>query len=284
MEYKYKAFISYRHIAPDMQAAEKLQRILEAYKPPKSLGIKKENWRIFRDVSELQSSSDLSEIIKNAIESSEFLIVICSPQYTESKWCLQELTRFRELHDNKNTNIITLLVSGDPRTAFPEALTYTEVTTVNEKAETVTVREDVEPLAANIVADTLKDSMKKLKTESLRIAAPLLGCDFNDLFQREKRREAARRRLIFGGVSGILSLISIISVASAVTINGKNKQIQKQNDQIMEQNDQIKAQNAEIESKNDALLVENAGHLAVESENLFKENDLIPAIKKAVEA
>ena len=109
MEYKYKAFISYRHIAPDMQAAERLQKLLESYKPPKSLGKKKENWRIFRDVSELQSSNDLSEIIKNAIESSEYLIVICSPQYTESKWCLQELTRFRELHDNKNTNIITNL-------------------------------------------------------------------------------------------------------------------------------------------------------------------------------
>ena len=284
MEYKYKAFISYRHIEPDMQAAERLQKMLEAYKPPKSLGLKKENWRIFRDVSELQSSNDLSEIIRNAIESSEFLIVICSPQYTESKWCLQELTRFRELHENKNTNIITLLVNGDPRESFPEALTYTEVTTVNEKGEKVTVREDVEPLAANIVADTLKNSMKKLKTEFLRIAAPLLGCDFNDLFQREKRREAAKRRLIFGGVSGVLSLISIISIASAVTINGKNKQIQEQNDQIMEQNDQIKAQNAEIERKNDALLIENAGHLAVESENLFKENDLIPAIKKAVEA
>ena len=284
MEYKYKAFISYRHIEPDMQAAEKLQKMLEAYKPPKSLGLKKENWRIFRDVSELQSSNDLSEIIRNAIESSEFLIVICSPQYTESKWCLQELNRFRELHDNKNTNIITLLVNGDPRESFPEALTYTEVTTINEKGETVTVREDVEPLAANIVADSLKNSMKKLKTEFLRIAAPLLGCDFNDLFQREKRREAARRRLIFGSVSGILSLISIISVAAAVTINGKNNQIQKQNDQILEQNDQIKAQNAEIESKNNALLVENAGHLAVESENLFKENDLIPAIKKAVAA
>ena len=284
MEYKYKAFISYRHIEPDMQAAERLQKMLEAYKPPKSLGLKKENWRIFRDVSELQSSSDLSEIIRNAIESSEFLIVICSPQYTESKWCLQELTRFRELHDNQNTNIITLLVNGDTRESFPEALTYTEVTTINEKGEKVTVREDVEPLAANIVADSLKNSMKKLKTEFLRIAAPLLGCDFNDLFQREKRREAARRRLIFGSVSGVLSLISIISVASAVTINGKNKQIQKQNDQILEQNDQIKAQNAEIESKNDALLVENAGHLAVESENLFKENNLIPAIKKAVSA
>lgn len=284
MDYKYKAFISYRHIEPDMQAAERLQKLLEAYKPPKSLGIKKENWRIFRDVSELQSSSDLSEIIKNAIESSEFLIVICSPQYTESKWCLQELTRFRELHDNKNTNIITLLVNGDPRVSFPEELTYAEVTTTDEKGETVTVKVDVEPLAANIVSDNLKDSMKKLRTEYLRIAAPLLGCDFNDLFQREKRREAARRRRIFGSVSGILSLITVISVASAVTINGKNKQIQQQNDQIMLQNDRIKAQNAEIESKNSELLVENAGHLAVESENLFKENNLIQAIKKAIAA
>lgn len=284
MEYKYKAFISYRHIAPDMQAAERLQKLLEAYKPPKSLGIKKENWRIFRDVSELQSSSDLSEIIKNAIESSEFLIVVCSPQYTDSKWCLQELTRFRELHGNKNTNIITLLVSGDPRNSFPEELTCTEVTTTNEKGEEVTVKMDVEPLAANIVSENLKDSMKKLNTEFLRIAAPLLGCDFNDLFQREKRREAARRRRIFGSAFGILSLITIISVASAVTINGKNKQIQKQNSQIMLQNDRIKAQNTEIESKNSELLIENAGHLAVESENLFKENSLIQAIKKAVAA
>ena len=284
MEYKYKAFISYRHLEPDMQAAEKLQKLLEAYKPPKSLGKTKENWRIFRDVSELQSSSDLSEDIRNAVETSEYLIVICSPKYKESKWCLQELNRFRELHGNTNENIITLLVSGLPQESFPEELTYTEVTTTDENGNEVKVRMDVEPLAANITADSLKESMKKLNTEYLRIAAPLLGCDFNDLFQREKRREAARRRRIFGGVTGILSLISVISIASAVTINGKNVRIQEQNDQIKEQNTQIIAQNEQIEKKNTDLLVENAGHLAVESENLFSENSLIPAIQKAVEA
>ena len=31
-DYKYKAFISYRHLEPDMQAAEKLQKLLESYK------------------------------------------------------------------------------------------------------------------------------------------------------------------------------------------------------------------------------------------------------------
>ena len=277
MDYKYKAFISYRHLEPDMQAAEKLQKLLESYKPPKNLGKVKENWRIFRDVSELQSSSDLSEDIKNAIETSEYLIVICSPKYTESKWCMQELQRFRALHDNTNKNIITLLVSGEPHESFPEELTYTEMTTTNEKGEEVKVKVEVEPLAANIKADTLKESMKKLDTEYLRIAAPLLGCDFNDLFQREKRREAARRRRIFGGVSGILSLITVISVASAVTISGKNVKIKKQNEQIKEQNEQIEAKNID-------LRIENAGHLAAESENLFKESSLIPAIKKAVEA
>jgi len=291
MEYKYKAFISYRHLEPDMQAAEKLQKLLEAYKPPKNLGKTKENWRIFRDVSELQSSSDLSEDIRNAIDNSEFLIVICSPKYNESKWCKQELTRFRELHNNTNDNIITLLVNGQPQEAFPEELTYTEVNTTDENGKEVKVRMEVEPLAANITADSLKESMKRLNTEYLRIAAPLLGCDFNDLFQREKRREAARRRRIFGGVSGVLSLITVISVASAVTISGKNVRIQQQNDQIMEQNSQIKEQNSQImeqneqiERKNTDLMVENSGHLAVESENLFSESRLVPAIMKAVEA
>ena len=28
-DYKYKAFISYRHLEPDMQAAEKLQKLLD---------------------------------------------------------------------------------------------------------------------------------------------------------------------------------------------------------------------------------------------------------------
>ena len=276
-DYKYKAFISYRHLEPDMQAAEKLQKLLESYKPPKNLGKEKGNWRIFRDVSELQTSSDLSEDIRNAIENSEYLIVICSPKYTESKWCMQELVRFRELHGNTNQNIITLLVAGEPKEAFPELLQYNEVTTTDENGQEVKVKVEVEPLAANIKADTLKESMKKLNTEYLRIAAPLIGCDFNDLYQREKKREARRRMQVFGLVSGVLSVITVISLVSAVTINKKNSEIKNKNEQI-------EAKNEQIEKKNKDLLIENAGHLAAESEKYYGESDLIPAIQKAVAA
>ena len=276
-DYKYKAFISYRHLEPDMQAAEKLQKLLESYKPPKNLGKEKGSWRIFRDVSELQTSSDLSEDIRNAIENSEYLIVICSPKYTESKWCMQELVRFRELHGNTNQNIITLLVAGEPKEAFPELLQYNEVTTTDENGQEVKVKVEVEPLAANIKADTLKESMKKLNTEYLRIAAPLIGCDFNDLYQREKKREARRRMQVFGLVSGVLSVITVISLVSAVTINKKNSEIKNKNEQI-------EAKNEQIEKKNKDLLIENAGHLAAESEKYYGESDLIPAIQKAVAA
>ncbi len=283
-EYKYKAFISYRHLEPDMQAAEKLQKLLEGYKPPKNITEKKETWRIFRDVSELQSSSDLSEDIRNAIEDSEFLIIICSPAYNESKWCRQELMHFRELHGNTNDNIITLLVDGEPDKAFPELLRFTDMKSVDENGSETTVKVEIEPLAANIKADTLKDSMKKLNTEYLRIAAPLIGCDFDDLYQREKKREAQRRMRLLGSAFAVLAVITVISAASAITIKKKNNEIEDKNGKIEEQFNKIEEQYGEIEKQYSALVVENAEHLAAESEVLYNNNSLIPAIRKAVQA
>ena len=283
-EYKYKAFISYRHIEPDMQAAEKLQKLLESYKPPRNLTDKRESWRIFRDVSELQSSSDLSEDISNALEDSEYLIMICSPAYNQSKWCMQELMRFRELHGNTNENIITLLVDGEPDKAFPELLRFTEMKSVDESGKETTVKVEVEPLAANIRADSIKESMKKLNTEYLRIAAPLIGCDFNDLYQREKKREAQRRMRIFGSAFAVLAVITVISAVSAVTIKKKNGEIEEKNDKIEEQFDKIEEQYSEIQKQYNELIVENAEHLSTESVLLYKNNSFIPAIQKALEA
>ena len=91
MDYIYDAFISYRHLPADMAVAEKLQKLLESRK--KKDGSK---LAVFRDRSDLPTTSDLGADIRNALEHSRFLIVICSPQYQQSRWCMTELEYFQQ--------------------------------------------------------------------------------------------------------------------------------------------------------------------------------------------
>ncbi|MBR3735185.1 MAG: toll/interleukin-1 receptor domain-containing protein, partial [Lachnospiraceae bacterium] len=84
---KYDAFISYRHTPLDMEIAKKLHRGLETFSIPaavqKKTG-KKKIRRVFRDQEELPIGSNLTEEINAALENTEYLIVVCSPDTPES--------------------------------------------------------------------------------------------------------------------------------------------------------------------------------------------------------
>ena len=98
--WKYTAFISYRHGGNDEFAAKTLHNMLENYRVPAKLAAKlgrKKVGRIFRDVDELPSSSSLYNNIEEALGQSEFLIVICTPRLQESKWCMREIELFQKL-------------------------------------------------------------------------------------------------------------------------------------------------------------------------------------------
>ena len=71
---RYKAFISYRHQPFDRKVAVTLQKHLETFHPPKQLE-KKEKWRVFRDETELPTSADLNQDIREALEKSEYVVV-----------------------------------------------------------------------------------------------------------------------------------------------------------------------------------------------------------------
>ena len=77
--YRYKAFISYRHVHPDMDIAKKLHGLIEHFHIPasiqKSAGIKKMG-RVFRDQEELPLSVNLGADIDTALQNSEWLIVV----------------------------------------------------------------------------------------------------------------------------------------------------------------------------------------------------------------
>ena len=220
-EYIYDAFISYRHTEFDKAVADRLQKLLEKYVPPTAIVPKSERkkLRLFRDETELASSSNLSDEIKRALEASRFLIVICSKSTKESLWCRQEIEHFKELHNGSTSNILTLLIEGEPSEVFPKELCFETYTCEGEDGSSTTETREVEPLATNIVASTRKESLKKLNQEYLRLVAPLLGCRYDDLFNRNQRRRNRRNMLIASSLIVFLALFGIYSSIMMVQIN-----------------------------------------------------------------
>ena len=114
----YDAFISYSHSEPDSYVAEKLHFMLEHYhisRKIQEISGKKRIERVFRDREELPLSSDLAANIRQALENSEYLIVICSPRAVRSEWVQREIAVFLETHEKDK--VLTLLVDGEPEYA-----------------------------------------------------------------------------------------------------------------------------------------------------------------------
>ncbi|MBQ0059525.1 MAG: TIR domain-containing protein [Lachnospiraceae bacterium] len=191
MNQDYIAFISYRHNPIDKAAAVKIQQLVEHYKIPKQMRKdgKDRLGLVFRDEDELNVSSNLTDELCQALDRSQFLIVICTPQYKESKWCRQEISYFLEHHDIEH--VLPILVTGTPQESFPEELFQRTMVDGKEMIS--------EPLAANVAADNIPQIEKNIAHEYLRIIARMLDCNYNELVQRQKRYER-RRRLIASSV------------------------------------------------------------------------------------
>ena len=197
-----------------MWTAKKLHKRIEHYVIPKDLrknGEKKIGY-VFRDQDELPISSNLNENIQEALDRSQFLIVICTPETVKSRWVLGEIDYFLEHHSRDH--VLAVLADGTPETAFPPQLTE------NRDAEGNPL-EQIEPLAANIIADSKAKRAKLFRTESLRILAALIGCPYDALYRRDVRYRV-RRTAVIMDVGFTVAAIFI-----AMLVN-KNAQINRQ--------------------------------------------------------
>lgn len=210
MEYKYDAFISYRHAEKDTLIAAEIQKSLERFRIPKAIqkqtGKERFN-RIFRDVEELPISSNLTEELTEALRLSQYLIVICSYKTSESDWVKREIDTFLELHDYNKQLILTVLVEGEPDEVIPEILRHDNITHYLADGTFYCRDEVVEPLAANYRMPIAKAR----KTELPRLAASMLGCNYDDIIRRRKtfrrRRLLIETALISVAAIGLLSYI-----------------------------------------------------------------------------
>ena len=240
-KYKYDAFISYRHIEPDLTIAKILHEMIEKFNIPKHLRTvsndensinDKHIFRVFRDREEL-STKDLSTMIEEAIANSKNLIVICSKRTSLSPWCRKEVQLFKKTHGVNN--IIPVLIEGEPDEAFIDELKNLKTTFIN--SENVEEEKNIELLAADIRPDEVKSpsfkgyeileyskdpklnelTKKSLdilkKSEIYRIVASMLNVNYGDLKLRHQERYL--KRIIYTSIAAsIAMLIFVISVTT----------------------------------------------------------------------
>ncbi|MCR5580266.1 MAG: TIR domain-containing protein [Pseudobutyrivibrio sp.] len=252
---KYDAFISYRHLEKDMYVAKRVHRALETTKIPrkiqKEIGRKRID-RVFRDQEELPIGSDLGQNIEAALREAAFLVVICSPQTKESYWVMKEIDTFISMHGREN--ILAVLVDGEPGDSFPPQL-------LNDEEGN-----PVEPLAADVRGKNHREINKKLKTESMRLAASILHVDYDDLKQRHRERQMRRNVGIAAGVAAVAIAFGAYTAYNLAKINAEYQE------KLINESKVLAAKSAAVLDAGDrqtAALIAMAGLSSEEQERPF---------------
>ncbi len=202
--FRYKAFISYSH--RDRKWSAWLQRALESYRVPKRLvGIESDFGPVprrlepvFRDREDLPSASDLSATVKEALEASEALIVVCSPAAVQSIWVNEEVQYFSSL--GRQDRIFALIVDGDPQAKDPGQRCFPSALTTGPDGS------EHEPLAA----DARKWADGKLLAK-LKIVSGILGIRLDDLRRRNLQRQRRNRLIAAATVAAVLLITGTLT-------------------------------------------------------------------------
>ncbi|MDE6387464.1 MAG: toll/interleukin-1 receptor domain-containing protein [Lachnospiraceae bacterium] len=289
---KYDAFISYRHSETDSFVAETLHKQLESFKLPKGVVrnktsemghpeteqtelVKTRIQRVFRDKEELPLVTNLADPITEALQNSEYLIVICSPRLPESMWCRKEIETFIQMHDREH--VLAVLVEGEPDTSFPEELLYREVEEKQPDGSVKKTKIPVEPLAADVRGVRRGEIRRKIKSELLRLAAPMFDCNYDDLKQRHKERRTRKILITAMSISAVCLVFGMISTVMALQIKHQNTQIKMQSEEIAKQSEEIEKQYQEAK-RNTAI------SRSREAVGYLEEGDRLRAVATAQDA
>lgn len=213
---EYTAFISYSH--DDTYWADTLQKKLEHFYIPVALreanpDIPATVRPIFKDDTDLTPGT-LSDRISNALDNSDFLIVICSIHSAQSEWVSKEVEHF--IRAGRSSHIIPVVV-GDMAYGIsidrymPEALRA--------------LKGDDRLLWIDLRAEGIDRTVVK-------IIAVILNVSFDSLWQRhtrERRRRMRRRVCLYSAFAVIAAGIALFGVTQCSRLK-RNEFTAMQND------------------------------------------------------
>ncbi len=206
---RFVAFISYRQLEPDRAWAVRLHKALERYQAPK--GFKKRRLgRVFRDADELAASPDLPQALEAALDASEWLIVVCSPRAKASKWVNAEIKRFGD--SGRGERVLALLVEGEPKDAFPDALL-----SLRRSAPAFGLIVEADPLAADARPQSGVSRKRILRGALLSLAAAMLGVSFDALRRRDETRALKRLAWLAAGSFTVIAVTAYLGIAAEIS-------------------------------------------------------------------
>lgn len=177
------AFISYKR--EDEAWAKWLQKILEHYKLPVEICKKYPDLEfsacprhVFKDTTDL-SGGVLAKAIKAGLDSSKFLIVICSPRAAKSKWVCKEVQDF--IDSGREECIIPFIVEGVPYAKDVENECF--------PASLMTLAGERELLGISI-------NENGREAAAVKVVARMFGLSFDSLWQRFKREEKKKKEIL----------------------------------------------------------------------------------------
>jgi tetratricopeptide (TPR) repeat protein len=215
--HRFFAFLSYSH--KDKEIADWLHDELEEFHVPHGLAgrltengvIPKRLRPIFRDRHELAAADDLGEEITAALASSQYLIVLCSPDAAKSQWTNAEIEMFKRTRPDGC--VLAAIASGEPYASdipgredeecFPPALRQK----YDRRGRPTGKR--AEPLAAD-----LREIGDGRRMGFLRLVAGMLGTGLDDLVQRDTTRRHRRLAWLAAGSLAGMAVTSGLAVTA----------------------------------------------------------------------
>ena len=203
VENKNYAFISYNH--RDVKKAKWLHRRLESYKLPTGIHNEFEDSKylrpVFRDQEDLNTGI-LGDELRKHLESSKFLIVICSPNSAKSEWVSNEVKAFIEW--GRLEYIIPFIIDGTPNTGG------------NIECFPVSLREYVKK---NPDRELLGISISEIGREKafVRVVSRMLGVSFDELWKRHERER--QRRIIARSIGSPIVAVLLYYFAIPISLS-----------------------------------------------------------------
>ena len=209
---RFWAFISYSH--RDTAIAARLQRDIESYRLPlrvvgrrTSQGVVPARLRpVFRDRSDLPAGADLRQTIRDALENSRWLIVICSPEAVTSVWVEREIEEFTRLHGQRR--ILAVIVRGEPYASNIQDRASEECLPAAYRIAIQSESQDARLLAEPAGVD-LREHGDGRRIVVIKLVAGMTGLDVDELLRRDLQR---RVRFLAG--------VSVASIATAMLLAG----------------------------------------------------------------